>query len=97
MRQTLQKLVAAVVMDHGLRDDRAQRGHAARKPRRYAPIVEGKVGTAGASSHESLISAFRAGVHDAATRVEDQRRLSTPPAAPSLAARPRTERPAQSD
>src|SRR3954468_11686537 len=51
MRQALQKFVAAIVVDDGLGDDGAERRHARRQPRRYAPAMQGKVGAAGTSRH----------------------------------------------
>src|SRR4051794_30189480 len=52
MGQALQELVAAIMVNHGLSNDRAQRGHAFRKPGRNAATVERKIGAAGSSCHE---------------------------------------------
>src|ERR1700730_17548220 len=51
MRQPPQGFVAAILMHDRLRDDRAKRGHARRKPRRHASAMKRKVSVPGASSH----------------------------------------------
>ena len=53
MRQPPQQLVAAVVVDDRLGDDRAEPRHALAEPARHAPAVKRKVGAAGSSSHRS--------------------------------------------
>src|SRR3954447_11455288 len=57
MGQPLEERIATVMMHDRLRDDRAQRGHGAGKPRWNPSGVERKIGAAGTSSHESLILA----------------------------------------
>src|ERR1700742_2760069 len=49
MRQPLQEFIAAVMVNDRLGDDRAERGHARRQPRRYAPAMEREIGAAGGS------------------------------------------------
>jgi hypothetical protein len=51
MRKPLQEFVAAVMVNDCLSDNGAERGHARRQPRRHAPAMERKIGTAGTSCH----------------------------------------------
>ena len=50
MRQTAQQLVAAVVLDHRLADQRAEPGHPFAEPARHLAAVERQVGASGSSS-----------------------------------------------
>src|SRR3981189_2745175 len=52
MRQPLQEFVAAVMMDDGLAHNGAERGHAARQPRRNTPAVKRKIRAACPSCHD---------------------------------------------
>ncbi len=51
MGEPAQELVAAVVMDDRLGDDRAQPRHALAEPGRHPAMVQRKIGAARASSH----------------------------------------------
>ena len=53
MRQPLQELIATIMVDDGLRDDGAERGHARREPRRHASTVQRKNCAAGSSCHSN--------------------------------------------
>src|SRR6202035_1250466 len=54
MRQPLKEFVAAVVGDDGLSDERAERRHAGRQPRRDTPAVQRQIGASGSSYHSLL-------------------------------------------
>jgi hypothetical protein len=58
MRQALQELIATIVVDDGLRDDGAERGHARREPRRHASAVQRKNCAAGSSCRRIVESTF---------------------------------------
>src|SRR5689334_10729437 len=53
MGEAPQQLVAAIMMDDGLADQRAQIGHPIRKPLRNATTVQRKVGRSGFIGHRS--------------------------------------------
>jgi hypothetical protein len=54
MRQTPQQLLAAVMLDYRLADDRAQPRHALSQPGRDTAVVQGQVGAAGSTRHAGL-------------------------------------------
>ena len=53
MRQTAQELVAAVVVDDRLGDHRAEPRHALAEPGRHPAAMQGQIGAARPSSHDS--------------------------------------------
>jgi hypothetical protein len=53
MRQPLQELIATIVVDDGLGDDGAERGHARCEPSRHASAVQRKNCAAGSSCHSN--------------------------------------------
>src|ERR1700738_1868841 len=55
--QPPQQLVAPIVMDDRLRDDRTKTCHALAKPAGHAAAVKRKGGAAGSSSHQSSLAA----------------------------------------
>jgi hypothetical protein len=54
MSKATQQLVATVVMDDRLGDDRAEPGHAIRQPRRHAPPMERQIGASCSTGHSSF-------------------------------------------
>src|SRR4051794_7479072 len=53
MGEAPQQLVAAIMVDNGLADQRAQAGHPIRKPLRNATTMQRKVGRPGFIGHQS--------------------------------------------
>jgi hypothetical protein len=51
MSEAAQQLVAAVMVDDRLGDDRAEAGHAVRQPQRHAPAVQRQIGASGSMGH----------------------------------------------
>ena len=56
MSKPAQQLVAAIVKDNRLTDDRAESGHAVGKPQRDAPAVQRQIGASCFAGHALSIS-----------------------------------------
>src|SRR5262245_20454569 len=78
MRQARQELVPAVVMHDRLANDRAERCHALRQPRRDPSAMQGKIGTACSSGHWVRVANQRPCPASAAISEEVDTRAITP-------------------
>ena len=75
MRETGKKFVAPVMFDDCLTDDRAERGHARREPRRDAAVVKWKISASGSTSHGFVHRMFGREPSNARLASADQRRF----------------------